>query len=274
MIPDWYQTRNSDGSEIYSLDFYIEKMKNNQYFSRPVFGDGEFRWMTGEESLIGMRGCEVPDLMEAFVKSAKIALKDKNYFLASRDRVMCFDYYDIVKPPHNDSQIIFNLIEKVGLKNYKWHNANLFENSVLSGTFGLFLKQLNEMNVVIVGNKELETLKEKGLKYDYFIESFFTKDAAYKQRHHIIEEILKYNKPAVYLLCCGCACAHVITELYKKMPNSYLIDIGRSLDMLAEYKFWGNDIFNMKDYVERNEKHKRNKRKICETIQSNFKFIK
>ncbi len=124
MIPKWYQTRNPDGSEVYPLDFYIERMKNNQYFSRPAFGDGEFRWMLGETRLTSIRGCEAPDLMEAFVESAKIALKDENYLLASRDRNRCAGYYDSVRPPHNDSQVIFNLIESVGLKNYKWHNAN------------------------------------------------------------------------------------------------------------------------------------------------------
>jgi len=162
MIPLWYQTRNSDGSDFYTLDFYIKRMRNNQYFSRPVFGDGEFRWMVGEERLSSLRGCVAPDLMEAFLESAEIGLKDENYFLTSRDKKICNLYYDSIRPPHNDSQVIFNLIEKAGLKNYRWHNAQLFQNAVLEGNFGLFLKQLNKMNVVIVGNEKLKVLKEKG----------------------------------------------------------------------------------------------------------------
>lgn len=272
MIPEWYQTSNSDGSDFYPLDFYIKRMRNNQYFSRPVFGDGEFRWMIGEERLVGLRGCEAPDLMEAFVESAKIALMDKNYFLASRDRKICPAYYDSVRPPHNDSQVIFKLIEKVGLKNYEWHNAQLFQYTVLAGTFGLFLKQLNKMNVVIIGNEKLKVLKEKGLNYDFFIESFRTKDWGYNQRHHIIKEILKYNKPAVYLLCCGDAASFVITKLYKKIPKSYFIDIGISLDLLVGYAFWGHNIpfkKNRENIVE----YKKQQNKIYEKIQSNFEFI-
>lgn len=263
MIPLWYQTRNPDGSEIYPVDFYIERMKNNQYFSRLFLGDGEFRWMVGETELIGIYGCEAPDLLEAFRESAKIALEDENYFLATRDRKLCDNYMDGVRLPHNDSQVIFNLIEEVGLKNYKWHNGELFLNSILDGTFGPFLKQLNEMNIVLVANKELRILKEKGLKYNHFIESFQTKDWGYGQRHHIIEEILKYNKPAIYLLCCGYAATYVIAKLYKKMPGSYLIDMGRGLDFLADYRW--------RDYrCSSDEETKR----MHEKVQSNLEAIK
>lgn len=263
MIPLWYQTRNPDGSDIYPLDFYIERMKNNRPFSRPFLGDGEYRWMVGEAKIIGIYGCEAPDLLEAFRESAKIALEDENYFLATRDRIKCPGYMDVAVPPHNDSQAIFNLIEEVGLKNYKWHNGALFLNAILDGTFGPFLRQLNEMNVVLVANKELKVLKAKGLKWNHFIESFQSKEWGYDQRHHIMEEILKYNQPAVYLLCCGYAALYVITKLYKKMPGSYLIDMGRGLDFLAEYR-WA-------DYRGSTEE---GTRKILEGIRSNFENMK
>ena len=46
MIPNWYQTRNLDGSEVYPLDFYIERMKFFRASPPPDDWDGVFIFET------------------------------------------------------------------------------------------------------------------------------------------------------------------------------------------------------------------------------------
>lgn len=242
--PDWYRTHDDSGKPFYPLKFYLERLKNNKPFTRVCFGDGEMRLIIDESTMINLRGGEkTPELKEAFYEAVKYIKNDSdNFFFVIVDQDKAADYLGVYNSENPEGKKIYDLLEKVGLKGYKFHPALIFFYAVLNGQFKPFIEQFNKMNVVIAAPAENRCLKEKGLNYDYYIDTYITQDYGRSQWKHVLEKCLEYGKPAVYLIGCGEASAIITTKLHKKIPNSFFIDTGKFLDFLAESRFWGHDI--------------------------------
>lgn len=266
--PDWYRTHDDKGNYFYPLEFYLERFKNNKPFTRACFGDGEMRLIIGEQTMINLRGGkETPELKEAFYEAVGYAKNDaNNFFIVIVDQDKAGDYLGDKRDNNSDGKAIFNLLEKVGLKGYKFHPTLLFFYAVLQGKFKPFIEQFNKMNVVIASPADNRCLKDKGLNYDYYIDTYITKDYGRSQWEYVYNECLKYGKPAVYLIGCGEASAIVATKLHNKISGSFFIDTGKWLDFLAETRFWGHNVFEGRTIEEKEQK----RLEQLEKIRSNF----
>jgi hypothetical protein len=268
MIPNWYRTHDDKGNYLYPIEFYIERLKNNQPFTRSNFSDGEFRLAINERYLVNVRGGEeVPEAKELLIKAANyIKSGDPNFFLASLDQEKIDGYLNRRDENNPDGEEVFRLIEGVGLKDYKWHGGLVFFYACLEGKLKPFIEELNKKRVVIISIPENRCLKEKGFNYEHYIDSETTQDYGRKQWRRIVKEVLDYGKPAVYLLCCGEASAFAAIELHNKIPGAYFMDIGKCLDFLAETKYWGHNICEGETPAIKEQK----RQKMYELIRSNL----
>lgn len=270
MIPLWYQTHNQDGTSFFPLAYYIKRMQIGRYFTRPCWGDGELRLMLDETRLVKIRGGKLrPELLEAFLES--IAYVDEckdDMLLASISRRLSNAYFTLKTEGNETGQEVFNLIEKVGLKNYKWHDAFLFRNEILEGKFYPFIEQINKMHLVIVAPEPNRILKEKGIDYDHWIDvPQEGNHYAIEHKEFLLEKCLEHGKPGVYLLCCGDGSAWLATKLHKKISDSFIYDFGKGLDYLSGWKYWGVDVANTKDPVEKERK----RQELYKIIESNLR---
>jgi hypothetical protein len=88
-----------------------------------------------------------------------------------------------------------------------------------------FIDILKTKKLVIIGGKHLRNIP---IPYIHFIETPTYGATCWIE--YIVNEILKYGKPATYLFSCGIAANVVIGEVYGKIKNSSFIDIGSFWD--------------------------------------------
>jgi len=269
--PEWYQTHNLDKTSFFPIEYYIERMKNNQYFSRPAWGDNEYRLMIEEPRTVNMRGGVLrPEILEVYLQGAAYIRENKDDMLfASWPRKNCWGYLNIKREGNETGLRVFDLIEKVGLKNYRWHDSLLFRRKILEGEFYPFIEQINKMHLVIAAPAPNRILKEKGIDYDHWIDMPKDKDISYgiDYKEYILEKCLEYGKPGVYLICCGDGSAWLSVKLHKKIPNSFIYDFGKGLDYMSGWKYWSTDIPNTKDPVKRKEKQQEFYKRIASNLQ-------
>jgi hypothetical protein len=92
-----------------------------------------------------------------------------------------------------------------------------------------FVRQLQAMNVVLIGNEHLRDCKF--LKYKHFIG--IESPNLHLSKHGIsdaVEEAKSYGKPGVYLVSAGLSAAVIIDRLHDAIPRSWFIDCGSIWD--------------------------------------------
>lgn len=199
------------------LEFYIEKLKNNEKFSFTRWGDGEWSCLFGHQG----HNCDLHQYFPEMSKGLQEAVKNyKGYYLATWPRTVpmmrtelgknAYEYIDYHMPGKN------------------WVDARIWENAAMDATIGPLVEQLKNMNFVMISESSKKTLP--------FITDFIEvpKKDCFLEKERIKKEMIemteKYND-VVFGLSASMATNVIVDELYNQIGNKcWMIDFGSIWD--------------------------------------------
>jgi len=211
------------------LEFYVDKLKRNDYFSLARFGDGELYCLWGAKGENSNKCRYSPELRKGLEESFRHK-KDKKFIygmqhVLPRDLKMAQSMYDV-----------------------DWYDSEVFGEALASGGLYPLIAQLRVMNTVVIGNKDIKADVGRIFYNTHFIEvpasnALDVKDDVLKQCRALA--------PACFLFSCGMAANVFIADLHG-LKKSFLIDLGHIWD-----PFTGNmsrcDLYGKtKEEIERN----------------------
>src|SRR3990167_3275043 len=246
-----------------SIGFYIEKLKNKEYYSFPGFSDAE--WICMDEPKIGERTGGHQTYTRKIGDELKEALlahqDDPSYMKAIPDCIINPTWYGI-------ERMIKNMDDwGVGVEAREfWERDSVTDDLARAANLNEFIRQLREMPTVIIGNKYIRII-EKFLPYEYFIE--IPKIDVYLENQWLEKyagKIIEYNKPAVYLYSAGFAAAPLIARVHGLIPNSFHLDVGSIWDCfpgIGDQRGWRKELYDdpprweewIQNNLERSEEH-------------------
>lgn len=219
------------------LNWYIEKLKNNEYFSFGTYGDGEIRAMDG--NAFG----ETNALGEVYTTSLcddlRETLTPKEGFLYGTD--------ENILPWVNK---VFKKIMGNNFIDRDWYDGVVWDRSARLGELAPFIRQINSMNLVLVGNHHLRKLDF--LKYEYFIE--ISENNCHTQLNNIVEECKNYGKGDVYLFSMGLPASVACHRLCGTIPNASFIDVGGMWDCfcgIGRQRGWRQELYGNSEEMEK-----------------------
>src|SRR3990167_8251539 len=195
------------------VDFYISKLKNNEYFSMPGFSDAE--WLAMEKTRIrpeenkgiGNRtgggqlytetiGNQLIDAMKIYddnyYKMIPLGMWEEKW-IYGKDRMERFLSENNIKEP------------------WEFYERDEVTDVLASrGGIGPWIQQLRQMDVVFVSNSFVRNINYF-MPYKHFVE--IPKLDVYTEENWLekySQQILDYGKPAVYVFAAGFAAAPLI----------------------------------------------------------------
>jgi len=210
------------------LSQYVDFLKNNRYFSFVRYGDGE--WSA---------------LLET---SGKIDFYETQLLSPESNR----DMREALIQNFNSSGIIFGIqkyavrimgerIERFLKENnleISWVDSDIFHHASIDGTIFPLIEEMRKKKVVVVGPKFLEKLPDRTFNIIRFIE--VPGNNAYSKKDEIMKAILEIHQELkediVYSFSTGFLSKILILNLYRKMPNNFLIDFGSVWDVFCGNK--------------------------------------
>lgn len=205
-----------------TIEWYIEKLKNNEYFSLAGYSDAEFFCM------MGIRIGGSTGLGQKLTREQGEILKE------------------IMQRRQSDPRFMFAIPKCLwDIRGLKWHkiddwvkenniNIEAYERDMvtddLAEAAGLypFIKQLQQMRTVVIGPVELASLNFLGNVFTITIPT---------PNLHLDFDALQYaidgawqfwddcgREPLVYLISAGVSAAPIIDELHDEIPNAWFID--------------------------------------------------
>jgi len=201
----------------HEVDFYLNKLKEGEFFSFSRWGDGEWLCATGSSGM----NCDRHIYFDELKRGLNNALiNDKGYYKAIWD----FEHGQIKRVLN----IILTHVNQLDVKT-DWVDAGIWENLVLVGGIEKLKEQLENMNFIMISNNDKRRIN---LKYVDFIEipkinCFLEKE---RIKNDILEMVNKYDKP-VFGLSASMATNVIIDELYDEIGNKcWMIDFGSIWD--------------------------------------------
>lgn len=199
------------------LEFYLNKLRNREYFSFPGYSDSEFFCMTNnhinEFSAAGqLHTAEIGERLRQSIRK-----EDPNWMPAVPQ--------------------VLNGYAEIQQFNELTEGQQLFERDIVTddlaakvGGLQPLIRQLRQMDVYLVGNALLKGLFFLNYKKHFVTESFYNFHLVENGIDNMVKEILEFNRPGVYLFSVGVSDAVMISELHGKLNNSFLIDCGSIWD--------------------------------------------
>ena len=206
-----YLSKTNESERIiyrYPLEYYVDRIKNNEYFNFVRYGDGEWIFYFKNRKQGQAMNSEIDfdtDLSDRLIKSINQNRESDSYIYGLQD-------------------LSVNLFG-AKLPKLQWHAADVFHYASIDKKLLPFLEALKEKKLVFIGGKYLRKIKEI-LPYDHFIE--IPEHNCHKEKDNILKAIRDYGKPAVYLFQCSVLSKVLIYEL--DIPDSFLIDAGSLFD--------------------------------------------
>lgn len=205
----------------YPLQFYVDKINNNEYFSMGHYGDGEWQCIFNGFGGKFTENCEKtvysPDLTEKMVGSLKF--KEPGYYFATSDTFQ-------LNPDFYSYETKIDAIQKKLGLDIGFVEKNMWHRAMANGELYPLIEALRNKNLCIVSNKALKELTF--LNYDHFVEIGYPN--AYEDIDRAVQECLDYGKSGVYLFACGIPAALFTQRLHNMIPNSWFIDLGSIWD--------------------------------------------
>ena len=207
-----------------SLQKYVDRLKNKEYFSFVRYGDGEWRTILEGSGMVACRMQVInPKIQSDMIRSLTEHASEQGIIFGMQD--YGFRIY---------KQLIPDFLQKYKLENIQWTDADVFHNASRDGLLYALIEQLRTMKVVIIGPSLLRNLSGH-FSYAEFIET--KAKNCYADQAAIKSEILRVHKKlkedVVYSFCCGPLAETLILDLYSQMPNNFLIDFGSLWDVFC-----------------------------------------
>jgi hypothetical protein len=209
------------------MDYYITRLKRGMYFSLAGYSDAEFYCMMNKR--IGTK-TGLGQILDSTHGDKLFEVLDRRQldlrFLISIPQCL-WDLPEFSKNSIGD----FFLKEDLEIEAYE-RDMILDDLARDAGLFP-FIKQLQKMNVVVVGNKDLRKLDF--LKYKHFVEisspNLHIEEGGIGTAVKDCINFLK-NPPEspVFLISAGVSAAVIIDELHDVTPSAFFIDCGSIWD--------------------------------------------
>jgi hypothetical protein len=225
----------------YGLAYYVSLLKRNTPFSFSRFGDGEWN------AVLNVQGanCDGHEYLPQLGADLRNALIDNGTY-----------YYAMQSSAIRDSgRTIAAYLEENNIR-WKWHNSDVFHYANDDAKLYPLIKQLQSMNVVVVGPDYLRELDKIVFRYSHFVEvprtnCYLAKDDVVKQ---ILEIEAKDSSPKVYAFSASMATNVMIHELYPRIgQHAWLIDFGSLWDVYLGYMSRG--YFTQGNWQEKTKKN-------------------
>jgi hypothetical protein len=201
------------------LQFYIDKLENNEPFSIGMYGDGEWQCIFNEFGNRFKQNCEgtmySKELTEQMINSLRF--RDKNFYFATDD---------FAKSKMDDYNKMIDMVLKKLDAHIDFVDKHVWHKEMCEGNLNGFIKALLKKNVCVVSNKMLRGLTF--LKYDKFIEVDYPN--CFGDLDRAVEECLNYGKEGVYIFACGIPATLFVQALHGTIPNSWFLDLGSIWD--------------------------------------------
>lgn len=201
------------------LEWYVDKLQNNEHFSLGCYCDGE--WIGLFHERIGRSNAEgtvyTKELCDALEQS--LYYKDDSFYFSSAE-VLKNRAWTTIGEDRVDQYLADRELQ------IEWHEKDMWDARMKECTMQPFIRQLRSMNVCIISNRNLMRLHF--LNYDYFVEIDYPN--CYDQIDRVVDQCLRYGKSGVYLICAGLPAALIAQRLHKQIPDSWFIDSGSIFD--------------------------------------------
>lgn len=200
-----------------NIEFYIDKINNNEHFSFSRWGDGEWFCTMGRKG----KNCDNHSYFPELSDGLNHALKyDKGYYKA------------IWNTNHGQIKNILGILLPFLDKNkiqVNWVNAGIWEDAAINGELDNLIESLEKRNYVIVSN---ESLKKLNIKYIDYIT--IPSQNCFLEKDRIKEEMIKISQKyddVVFGMSSSMATNVIIDELYDVIGDKCtMIDFGSIWD--------------------------------------------
>jgi len=221
--------------EIFRKDiiWFIDKIKNNEYFSYSRWNDGEWFCLKKYPG----SNCDKHKYFPKLGELLKKALQDPKNALASQNEKYIFEsglWWDSQSSINND-------YKKYNMK-VRFHKGDLIHEIKNKPAYWIeLINCLNLKSVVIIGPNYLK--KYKPLKYDYFItipniNCFLYANEIIKQINSIINN---ESKNFVFIFAASMTTNYIIDYFFKKYENKhFMLDFGSAFDIFIEDPIFNN----------------------------------
>lgn len=212
----------------FTIDYYIDRLKNNRYFSLAGYSDAEWYSILGKrlgtttglgQMLDGGHGDKLADVLRRRQHDLR--------FLFSIPSCL----WDLPLLCHYE---INNFLLKEGIEIEAFERDIILDDLARDAGLFPFIQQLQKMNVVVVGNKHLRGLDF--LNYKYFVEiSSPNLHLDESELKTAINDAVNYpgtlkGNSCVFLVSAGVSAAIIVDKLHGAIPNSFFIDCGSIWD--------------------------------------------
>lgn len=212
------------------IHWYINKMRKGEHFSFPGYSDSEWFCILGHRE--GTRSGYGQLHTEAVGGRLEYGLRHKqNFYPAFPKALLNLPQARYIK-------------QKAETFNCVWFERDMVTDD-LAAEAGLFpfIKQLQDMNVYIIGNKHLRGLEF--LNYQEFFEIPEQDAHLSNDIDLVVEDILNFGEEGIYLFSGGISAAMMIGELHGKI-NSTLFDCGSIWDAfvgIGGHRGWREELY-------------------------------
>lgn len=210
------------------VGWYVDKLKNNDYFSFPGFSDAE--WLAMEKCKVGngqrTGGGQLYTELIGDQLTEALRFSKKNYLKAAP---LCM--HDLQWVYGGMRMVQFLVDHNIPQKDWEfWERDMVTDDLARAAGINPWIKQLREMDVVFISNKWVRNINYF-MPYKHYVE--IPKLDVYTEENWIdkyVEKIMEYGKPAVYVFAAGFAAAPLIHHMHGKIPNSWFLDLGSMWD--------------------------------------------
>ena len=207
------------------LSYYVSRLQKHECFSFARYGNGEWGCILqlAKRTGSGSQGLDIPDLRLGLENGLRFS-DQVDYFLGTQSE----SYLTRCR--------LFKRLEewlKRNASGIAWHNGDVFHKASMKGMLYSLVKQLRQMDVVVVGPGYLKALDKEVFKYTRFVQ-VPVKDC-YSRYQRIYEEILSLlegpSPPEVISFSAGPTAKVLIHTLHSRVRECCsLIDFGSLWD--------------------------------------------
>lgn len=206
------------------MEWYLEKLRNNDYFAMGMYGDGELQCIFNA-SLNGNfdKNCEgtIYDkkLSEEMLESLKY---DKPGFLFSAANTF-IQHPDFLQY----GKWMDETLDKLGVQ-IEFVEKNVWNEEMKRANLAPLIRELRKKKVCIISNENLRALTF--LNYDKFIEIGYPNCYLDGTLAKAGDEAIKYGQEAVYIIAAGIPATLLAQRLHTALPKAFILDLGSIWD--------------------------------------------
>lgn len=209
------------------LEWYVNKLKNKEYFSQGMYGDAE--WICIQEKSIGRKNAEATIYTRALCRGLRESLNylDPSFYFSTPKVLNKMGWYE----SFIDSITKIEFVEK-----------EVWDVGSRLGKMSPFISQLKKMRTCIISNKSLRGLHF--LKYDEFIEVSYPN--CFSEIESVMKQVQTVGNDCVYLISAGLPAAIIAQRIHSEFCRVFALDLGSIWDAfvrIGSQRGWRRELY-------------------------------